>query len=130
MSEKFIPKLVHAIDWAGKISGLTLVIGFVLWQTGALPFIGKIVESEFRKQDLIEQVSENSEFRKCWPVGKCDGIQGLPVDSNQNASIINLAEAVETLNEYVRDNCQTDRDKGDDRYDCTKLFLSLNIYVE
>ena len=130
MTDKFIPKLINAIDWAGKISGWTLVIGFTLWKVGAFPFIGDMVEKEFREQDLFEQVSKNTVFRECWPVGKCDDIVGLPVDGNQNASIVNLAEAYLIISDYVKENCQVDIVNGDDRYDCKRLSLPLKIYVK
>lgn len=129
MSDKFVPKLVHAIDWAGKISGLVLVIGFVLWQVGAFPFIGKIVEGEFRKQDLLEQVENNTRFRQCWPTGECEGITGLPVDKNQNASIRNIKEAFDKVYDYVREDCEKNL-RTEKLESCENLYLELKVYVE
>jgi len=120
-------KTSTALFWSRLRSGmaimsegffLILFLAFMAWQFNLFPVFGKLVENRLKQIELIEEVSLNSEFRKCWPRGTCDGIVQLPIDEKQNEAIERLHIYMQVVDDYIRFDCQKNRDKGDDSYDC------------
>jgi len=135
------------IEWANGLFSKAMIaivviciVGFFMYKEGVFEKVGDNSVSEYQQErinstvlDIEKRLEENDTINKAnkahrfsveWPENG-----ELTVDLEQNASIKNIAEVVQTLHSYALNKCHGEMANGS-QVSCKDLSLSLKIYIK
>ena len=113
--KKFWEKIRVGTTIVTKSIGMFIFGFFLLFSLGLLPGVSFIFK-------FYDDFQKNTEFRKCWPVQKCDGIAALPIDDKQNKAIEKLYTEMGLVSDYIQIDCLAKIKDGNKKLDCKVLF--------